>query len=330
MSVFLNVLWLELRRCATSRRCVPAAMCVLLAYASASPVLGSIASIRGDGLPGRSALDCFFVALNTEAVTSLLMPLGALFLGADMFSKDCGPGGLLGLLRSKTRSATTLFLGKVAALWLVCLAYTLFVAVFLTLADMAFAGSPLSAKPSDWLAYSGDPADYLWNVNGYRLALIPRDWNYALLVIFLVLVCSACLAAFVLLGAGVALALAPRMNPLMLCGPAILIMQMIPSIASNLHFLLNPNEPFFDWGFLADRFCLAYYCLGASVGQSEVGQRALRLLADEQNIYLGTSSFTAVNTPAALIALVCAMTVIGLVLLAFAWRKNCTGGVGTK
>lgn len=328
MSVFSSVLRLELRRCATLRRCAPAALCVLFSYASASSVLSSIVAIRGGDLPGRSAFDCFFVALNSDTVTSLLMPLGALFLVADMFSKDDGSDGLLALLRSKTRSTAILFLGKVAALGLACLLYVFFAAIFMTLADMLLVGSLLSMTPSDWLAYSGDPADYLWNANGYRLALIPRGWNYALLVLALVLICSVCLAAFVLIGAGAASLVASRMNPLMLCGPVILIMQMIPHMASCLHFLMYPGEPFFDWGFLIDRFCLAYYCLGAGMGQSAVGQRALQALADEQNIDLGTSTFTLVDTPIVLIVLVAVMAVLGLILLVRAWKKDCMGGAG--
>ena len=160
-----------------------------------------------------------------------------------------------------------------------------------------------SVTVPQWLAYSGNPDDYQWNRYFTRIALVPESWNYTHLVIVLALVEGVILSII-----------------------TITFASCLPELFVNVAFLLNPSSQQRDWGFLMDRFCLCFYCLGASFTQTEVGQAAvITSQFDGQEIV--ASAATQVNSYSTL-ALVL-LLLAGLSLLALLHRYG-ESGVGRR
>jgi hypothetical protein len=317
------LLRIELLRVLEAWRLLVALGCIVVSIAISYTLLGSFQAQAGGSLAGSSALDVFYVGLNDSLVACILLPTGALALCGDAFTKE-ERGGFSDVVLSRLSNRRVWLWGKCLCITVTCLLYAIATLALMCIFDMGAFGTTPSVTVPQWLAYSGNPDDYQWNRYFARIALVPESWNYALLVVVLALVEGAVLSVMTITFASCAAAFRAQVNPLLLGFAILLALTALPELFANVAFLLNPSLPQSDWGFLMDRFCLCFYCLGASFFQTEVGQAAeITSQFDGQEIV--ASAATQVNNYATLVLVL--LLLAGLSLLALFHRYG-DAGVG--
>lgn len=284
------------------------AVAVLLAYGD----IALIGQYLGT-LSNSSSFDVFYVALNDPVVAELIFPAGALVLCADSFSVE-NRWGMRSVIITRLDRRGIWMVGKLLSMLIACMLFAFSCLIALTVVDMLrFGTMPTSVVP-DWLSYSGNPADFQWNRYPVRLSSIPVNWNYATLVILLAVVEGLICMSISTAVAAVSSTLRLNANPILFGCVALACLQALPTVCSNIGFLANPAAAQRDWGFLLDRFCLAYYCLGANAWQTDVGQ-AMFTTIDINGLQATESLATTVNSFAVLTLLLMVLAATSLAVI---------------
>lgn len=319
------VLRIELLRVLEAWRLLMALGCIVVSIAISYALLGSFQVQSGGSLAGSSAPDVFYVGLNDSLVACILLPTGALALCGDAFSKE-DRGGFSDIVLSRLSNRRVWLWGKCLSITVTCLLYALATLVLMCVFDMVVFGTMPSVTVPQWLAYSGNPDDFQWNRYYIRIALVPESWNYTHLVIVLALVEGVILSIITITFASCAAAIRAKTNPTLLGFAVLVALTALPELFVNVAFLLNPSLQQRDWGFLMDRFCLCFYCLGASFTQTEVGQAAvITSQFDGQEIV--ASAATQVNSYSTLALVLLLLAGLSLLVLLHRYGES---GVGRR
>lgn len=315
------MLRIELLRLLEAWRLLVALGCIVVSIAISYALLASFQVQSGGSLAGSSALDVFYIGLNDSLVACILLPTGALALCGDAFTKE-ERGGFSDVILSRLNNRMVWLWGKCLSITMTCLLYAITTLVFMCVFDMVVFGTMPSVTVPQWLSYSGNPDDFQWNRYFMRIALVPESWNYVLLVVILALIEGVILSIITITFASCAAAVRAKTNPTLLGFAVLVALTALPELFVNVAFLLDPTLPQRDWGFLMDRFCLCFYCLGASFSQTEVGQAAvITSQFDGQEIV--TSAATHVNDYSTLVILLLAL--VGISPLALMYRYGESG-----
>lgn len=276
-SPFASAFVFELRRLSNPLRWLAALAIGVVIGVFAQEQLFYCQAIMDGSLKGSVAVDVFYASLNSSEGACLGYPLACLLLCEDVVSRDASSGMWL-LLKAKGRNPKALVFSKVAAVVVCCIAFVAVECMALTLYDVVVCGScPLCASVPDWLAYSGDTDEYLLP-NLTFCSLIPSSWNYAAVILALVVVEGCVCSSVVLFFASLFGFCGVRHLPLLVAGTVLMVIYELPTVYQNLVLTFFPDQAaqgVNSTGVGLDRLCLSSYALGAGLFQTRVGGPAL-------------------------------------------------------
>ena len=318
MAETLRLTHYELERALTLPR-VTLALCLL--YAAAQSVTGMMSSVSmqlyagftPDAsmnlalLPGATAFDIFYMAMNMTA--SSLLPMACIVMCGDLISRDADHDGRLlivthlgrrsSYLRAKMLSACVLCSGCVIALFLISFAVGA-VQFHLPLGDGSVPG---------WLATKG-PEYTTWQAWGP----IPETWSYTAVLAGLVLAFSVIETAIALVVLALSVRCRTRLAPIVIGCLVVVLLNALGDMGASIALKLDPSTAHSSIGWITDRFSLGYYRLGAGFFQTEAGQLAGQVLPTAEGPVYFDNTFP-INSFAQLTAIVGTMIAASCVAL---------------
>lgn len=186
-SAFRRLVSFELRRFVTPFRMVLAmvslvAMVVLARGNLLQQMAIAAPQLADDGMSvSPTAFDMAYLALNNQLITGIILPIVCGILCSDLVARDYS-GGMRTLIACETRGASTYVAAKLVTAAVVCQGVVLLFIAACILVSCLLLDLPIAIEPSAWLASSG-PQDSIWAQYGP----IPMGWNYAALIVALVL-----------------------------------------------------------------------------------------------------------------------------------------------
>lgn len=283
MAETLRLVQYELERTLTLPR-VALALCLLYAATqSATGMMGSVsmqlyansasdASVSLTLLPGATAFDIFYMVMNLTA--SSLLPMACIVLCGDLISRDAGNDGRLliatrlnrrsSYAKAKMLTACILCFGCVIALFLISFAVGT-IQLHLPLGD--------GSVPS-WLTTKG-PEYTTWQAWGS----IPETWSYAAVLAGLVLSFGIIETAIVFVTLALSVRCRTRLAPIVMGCLVVVLLNALGNMGTSIAVALDASAGRSFVGWIADRFSLGYYRLGAGFFQTEAGQLAGQVLS---------------------------------------------------
>lgn len=233
--------------------------------------------LAGGALAGSTAWDLYYVMVNNQKATALLIPSICLFICGDVLSKDRA-GGMDSVVLARTHRAATYWQGKVLAVFVTCFGVSLIHCLALTLGDVVLSNSSLSlsAVPA-WLAYEGG-SEWSFRIADASVALIPAGWNYGVLLFVLVVVEACKYACIVLVFVAICRDARVVSVPFFAGAVTLLVLESLPLLYCQVFFLMRDGEMLPGGlsltGWPSDRLCLSSYALGADFTQICAGGSA--------------------------------------------------------
>ena len=264
-------------------------------------------------LAGATAFDTFYMALNVEASTTL--PIACIVLAGDLISRDAHESSRLLIVSHCTRRSSYAA-AKVLAAFVLCSGCV--VALFaLSLAMGALRrGLPLGdGSVPAWLLTRG-PEYTTWGM----WSPIPAGWSYPAVLAALVGAFSIIETAIVLVVMAFGVRCRTRLAPIVGGCLVVVLLNMLGDIGSSIAVAFGLEGGRSVVGWVADRFSLANYRLGAGFFQTQAGQMAGEAIAAAEHTEYVDMSFP-INSFAQLTAMIGAMLIASCAVLSASLRN---------
>lgn len=311
-SAFRRLVSFELRRFVTPFRMVLTmvslvAMVVLARGNLLQQMAIAAPQLADDGMSvSPTAFDMAYLALNNQLITGIILPIVCGILCSDLVARDYS-GGMRTLIACETRGASTYVAAKLVTAAVVCQGVVLLFIAACILVSCLLLDLAIAIEPSAWLASSG-PQDSIWAQYG----LIPMGWNYAALIVALVLGFGALETVLSWTAMAVCSFLkSPSAAPLVVALFYVIASQF-ESLVTSLGMLLGITSWIKTIGWIVDRLCLVNYRLGASFFQEFAGGAYQGYIAVASDVAAGTYP---INNWASLLSMLAVLSAISMVLL---------------
>ena len=264
-------------------------------------------------LAGATALDAFYMALNVEASTAL--PIACIVLAGDLISRDAHESSRLLIVSHCTRRSSYAA-AKVLAAFVLCSGCV--VALFaLSLAMGALQrGLPLGdGNVPAWLSTRG-PEYTTWGM----WSPIPTGWSYPAVLAALVGAFSIIETSIVLVVMAFGVRCRTRLAPIVGGCLVVVLLNMLGDIGPSIAVAFGLEGGRSTVGWVADRFSLANYRLGAGFFQMQAGQLAGEAIAAAEHTEYVDMTFP-INSFAQLTAMIGAMLIASCSVLSASLRN---------